>query len=84
MAQTIMPETGQKIYLPEKNFFNSDLPNYTGGIATIRAFKKPHSKSTGLLISVEEEPGHWYSWDYVMRNQERWELTYRSSVYSPR
>jgi hypothetical protein len=60
------PEVGQDVYVPSELFLTHGRDDFHGGVCRIVAVK--HDRQ--LFVEVEEHPGCWYAWGWLMEQQD--------------
>ena len=67
MRQSKLPQPGDKFYVPdaEREFYR-----VSGGLAMVEKISDDRPRSVKLKFA--EIPTHWYTLDYVAKNQAKW------------
>ncbi len=66
------PEIGQDVYLPSELYLSHGRDDFRGGLCRIVGISRDVvSSAEHPFVEVAERPGHWYSWQSLMDEQDR-------------
>jgi hypothetical protein len=71
--RSALPEVGQEIYIPTSIYLSHGVDDFRGGLCRIMAI---HELLGRAFVEVEEDPGTYHSWPYLVERQEEWRARY--------